>query len=131
MRRLWQWIKGLFHHDAPSPVPLPGQSTLQPVSPAGTTLEQTLLLGPAGRGGYRPIAPGAGEPYLRRLDLAAGQAQPAGSRTPVVAFAHLTDIHIVDAQSPARVEYLDRYADPGSLFGGFDRSAAPTGRRRC
>jgi len=121
--KLWRWIVGLFHHDKPrpSPVPLPGQSALQPAAPAGTTLARTLLLGLAGRGGYRPIVPGAGEPYLRRLDLAPGQAQPSGARTPVVAFAHLTDIHIVDAQSPARVEYLDRYADPGSLFGGFDR----------
>ena len=25
---------------------------------------------------------------------------------------HLSDIHICDAQSPARVEALDRYADP-------------------
>jgi len=123
--KLWRWIVGLFHHGKgkpkPDPVPLPGLSALQPAAPAGTTLARTLLLGPAGRGGYRPIVPGDGEPYLRRLDLAPGQAQPSGARTPIVAFTHLTDIHIVDAQSPARVEYLDRYADPGSLFGGFDR----------
>ena len=123
--KLWRWIVGLFHHGKgkpkPDPVPLPGLSALQPAAPAGTTLARTLLLGPAGRGGYRPIVPGDGEPYLRRLDLAPGQAQPSGPRTPIVAFTHLTDIHIVDAQSPARVEYLDRYADPGSLFGGFDR----------
>jgi metallophosphoesterase (TIGR03767 family) len=121
--RLWRWILRLFRHDKPQPgpVPLPGHSMLQPAAPAGTTLAQTLLLGAAGRGGYRPIVPGAGEPYLRRLDLAPGTAQPSGPRTPVVAFAHLTDIHIVDAQSPARVEYLDRLAGPGALFPGFDR----------
>src|SRR5690348_5641241 len=98
MRRLWQWFLGLFHHPAPSPVPLPGQSTLQPAAPAGTTLARTLLLGAAGRGGHKPIVAGAGEPHLRRLDLAPGQPQPRGTRTPVVTFAHLTDIHIVDAQ---------------------------------
>ena len=119
--RLWRWLVGLFHHDKPGPVPLPGPSALQPAAPAGTTLARTLLLGTAGRGGYRPIVPGAGEPYLRRLDLAPGQPQPAGPRTPIVSFAQLTDIHIVDAQSPARVEYLDRLAGPGALFGGFDR----------
>ncbi|MBI4260670.1 MAG: TIGR03767 family metallophosphoesterase, partial [Actinobacteria bacterium] len=27
------------------------------------------------------------------------------------AFVHSTDIHLIDAQSPARVEFLDRYAD--------------------
>jgi len=31
------------------------------------------------------------------------------------------EAHVVDAQSPARVEYLDRYCDPGSLFSGFNR----------
>ena len=40
---------------------------------------------------------------------------------------HITDTHICDAQSPARVEYLDRYADPhhpassivGTLIGTY------------
>jgi len=27
---------------------------------------------------------------------------------------HLTDIHVIDAQSPARVEFLDRYGDEPS-----------------
>ena len=27
---------------------------------------------------------------------------------------HLTDLHLCDAESPARIEYLDRYADPDS-----------------
>lgn len=118
---LWRWILGLFHRSAPGPVPLPGLSTVRPVAPGGTTLARTLPLGPAGPGGYRPVVPGPGEPFLRRLDLAPGAAQPSGRRTPIVAFAHLTDVHVVDAQSPARVEYLDRYCDPGSMFSGFDR----------
>ena len=29
----------------------------------------------------------------------------------MLAFAHLTDVHVVDVQSPMRVEYLDRYDD--------------------
>ena len=42
----------------------------------------------------------------------------------MVAFGQLTDIHLVDAQSPARVEFADRYNDgPGSalLFGAAYR----------
>ena len=42
----------------------------------------------------------------------------------MLAFAHLTDIHVLDAQSPARVEFLDRYNDgPGDplIFGSAYR----------
>ena len=97
------------------------------MAPAGTTLARTLLLGPAGAGGYRPIVAGPGEPHLRRLDLMpATPATPAGPagpsrRRPVLAFVHLTDVHVLDAQSPARVEYLDRFSGPGALFSGFNR----------
>jgi len=36
-------------------------------------------------------------------------------RRSLLAFAQLTDVHIIDAQSPARVEFADRYNDgPGS-----------------
>ena len=83
---------------------------------SGTTVDQTLLRGEAGREGYRPLVVGPGEPHLRRRELCPGAsaARPApGTRRGVFAFAHLTDIHLVDAQSPARVEFLDRYVDPG------------------
>jgi metallophosphoesterase (TIGR03767 family) len=110
-------------HSAPV-IPVAG-SSMTPAAPAGTTLERTLVLGATGPGGYRPIVEGAGEPYLRRDDLAAHAptAAPAQRRA-LLAFAHLTDSHIIDAQSPARVEYIDRYNDPGSLFGGFARIGA-------
>ncbi len=114
-----------------------GFSTVTPVAPRGTTVERTLLAGPAEAGGFRAIAPGSGEPYLLRTELVAGW--PGTSRhvragasadngaalrrprepRPLLAFAHLTDVHIVDHQSPARVEFLDRYNDPGSRFAGF------------
>ena len=118
-----------------------------PAAPVGTTLEGTLVGGPAGPGGYRPIVPGPGEPYLvreelgaRPVEIAAASASPAGplvaeavatravvagaaaaarARRSILAFAHLTDIHLVDDQSPARVEFLDRYNDPGSRFTGI------------
>jgi metallophosphoesterase (TIGR03767 family) len=93
-----------------------------PAAPAGTTLERTLVAGPAGPGGYRPLVSGPGEPHLIREELACrpdGKLDATAPRTPILAFAHLTDIHLVDDQSPGRVEFLDRYNDPGSRFAGL------------
>ncbi len=81
-------------------------------SPKYTTLESTYGKGAPGAGGYRPVVRQAGEPHMVRTDLGAGaNAGRAGRRTAVLSFAHLTDVHIVDAQSPARVEYVDRFED--------------------
>jgi metallophosphoesterase (TIGR03767 family) len=84
-----------------------------------TTLDRTLLLGPPGAGGYRPIVGGPGEPHLIRDELLTTTARRGGPRRrgqPILAFGQLTDIHAMDTQSPARVEFLDRYNDPDSPF---------------
>ncbi len=79
---------------------------------AGTTLEVTLDRGRAGAGGYAPVVRRAGEPHLVRTDLGVpARRTRAARRRGLLAFAHLTDVHVVDAQSPMRVEYLDRYDD--------------------
>jgi len=88
-----------------------------PASTEHTTLDHTLLRGQPGAGGYRPIVAGPGEPHLLRDDLV-GPGGP-GDRRPLLAFGQLTDMHIMDAQSPARVEYLDRFNDPGEPFAGL------------
>ena len=82
--------------------------------PSGTTLERTLVRGLPGAGGYQLIVPGPGEPYLIRQDIG-GVASPGRffRRRPLIAFSQFSDIHMLDAESPARVEFLDRYADPG------------------
>jgi metallophosphoesterase (TIGR03767 family) len=84
----------------------------------GTTVEQTLLRGQPGAGGYQPIVVGPGEPYVRRGELCPGtdEVTRRGGRRGLIAFAHLTDIHLVDCQSPARMEFLDRHVDPGALL---------------
>ncbi|MBW8484061.1 TIGR03767 family metallophosphoesterase [Actinomadura parmotrematis] len=79
---------------------------------AGTTLDRTYATGAPGAGGYRKIVAAPDEPHLLRRDLG-GAAAPgrAATRRGVLAFGHLTDVHVIDAQSPARVEFLDRFKD--------------------
>jgi metallophosphoesterase (TIGR03767 family) len=95
-----------------------------PKHPGGTTLERTLLRGSrSGAGGYCAIVAGPGEPYLVRTDLGiAAQNGRQARRQGVVAFVQLTDTHLIDAQSPARVEFLDRYSPEADS--AFDFSAA-------
>jgi metallophosphoesterase (TIGR03767 family) len=84
-----------------------------PVAPAGTTLAQTMLHGTPGAGGYRPVVLGDGEALTLRDDLLGGATRGAATRTPLLTIGQFTDMHLVDAQSPARVEFLDRFNDPG------------------
>jgi metallophosphoesterase (TIGR03767 family) len=97
-----------------------------PVAPAGTTLDTTVLRGPAlNAQGYVRLVSGVGEAPVVRDELGTA-ARPGrdGRRRALLAFAHLTDIHVIDAQSPARVEFLDRYNDgPGAplIFGSAYR----------
>jgi metallophosphoesterase (TIGR03767 family) len=83
------------------------------VQTSDTTLDRTLLIGPrTNRGGYRHIVVKPGEPYVVRTDLGAPAASARSQkRHGLVAFAQLTDMHLMDAQSPGRVEYLDRFSD--------------------
>ncbi len=74
-----------------------------------TTDQGTVEAARAGAGGYRRLAAGPGEPHTSRTDLASAASDPG---TPLLTIAHLSDLHVCDAQSPARVEYLDRWADP-------------------
>ena len=76
-----------------------------------TTLAQTYGAGPAGNLGYRPVVTLPGESRLVRDELASPVAGRETRRTTLVNFVHLTDQHIVDVQSTARVEFLDRYND--------------------
>jgi metallophosphoesterase (TIGR03767 family) len=81
-----------------------------PANPAGSTLEQIFVKGAPGTGGYRPVVTALGEAYSFRNDLGA-PTPPVGTRASLLAFAQITDVHVIDAQSPARVEYVDRFED--------------------
>ena len=95
--------------------------------PQGTTLDSTVRIGPAiNQLGYRRLVSGAGEPHVVRDDLGtAAQAGREGRRVVVLPFAHLTDIHLVDAQSPARVEFVDRYDDDAQTRTIFSSAYRP------
>jgi metallophosphoesterase (TIGR03767 family) len=75
------------------------------------TTERTVRGGPASARGYRTLRHGPGEELVVRGDIG-----PAGDALgePLITIAHLSDPHICDAQSPARAEFLDRWADPDS-----------------
>jgi 3',5'-cyclic AMP phosphodiesterase CpdA len=63
------------------------------------------------RAAYRSVAELAAEPHLLRTDLASGDATPRGEA--IACIAHITDLHVTDAQSPARFEFINREAhDP-------------------
>jgi 3',5'-cyclic AMP phosphodiesterase CpdA len=54
------------------------------------------------------LQPGPGEPLADRLDL----APRAASIGVLATFVHLTDAHVMDASSPARLTFLDRLGPP-------------------
>jgi metallophosphoesterase (TIGR03767 family) len=84
------------------------------------TVQRRLVRGDVLRHGtlrsYRALAVAGGEPHTRRDDLVATPADatepriPPGRR-PLLAFAHATDLQLVDVQSPGRFEFCNRDVD--------------------
>jgi 3',5'-cyclic AMP phosphodiesterase CpdA len=81
-----------------------GSSGSRAPAPSGSTLESTWS-DPVGDGQLRV---GPGEPLVPRTEL--GPASP--SVTTLATLAHVTDSHVLDASSPARVTFLDRLGPP-------------------
>lgn len=76
------------------------------VAEAPSTLVQTILQGAVQTGSYRGLVAGPGEPHLPRLDVL-GRSAAAGratARRSLLYLAHLSDMHVIDAQSPGRIE---------------------------
>jgi metallophosphoesterase (TIGR03767 family) len=77
------------------------------------TTERRLGAGAALRTGtkatYRAVAEIAGEPHAVRTELATGDLTPTGEA--LACIAHITDLHVIDAQSPARFEFMNREAN--------------------
>ena len=88
------------------------------MSRAGLTVQHVLGAGRelsrGSRAAYHAIGELQGEAHLVRSDLVDGAAPSPRLGGPALAcFAHLTDVHLTDVQSPARFEFINRfYADP-------------------
>ncbi|MET7286474.1 TIGR03767 family metallophosphoesterase [Streptomyces sp. NPDC005573] len=96
-----------------APMAAAGQTAATSGSAFGlTTADVTVQRGPDLGEGYHGIVAGPGEPHIVRRDLA-GSATAQVTRS-LAAFAQMSDLHIVDDQSPLRVECLDRLADFGA-----------------
>jgi metallophosphoesterase (TIGR03767 family) len=78
----------------------------------GLTTRRTLGAGPVlragSRGAYRAVAEREGEPHVVRRDLVGESAGDAVEpKAPIMAIAHITDLHVTDVQSPARFEFVN------------------------
>jgi metallophosphoesterase (TIGR03767 family) len=74
----------------------------------GTTLASVAA--PRTSSGYRRLGDGPGWKRVVRSELATPKSGRADRRTALAAFVQLTDLHIIDAQHPLRLEFL-RSAD--------------------
>ena len=70
-----------------------------------------LARGEANEKGWRPLTVEAGEELT-------GVTPEPGAKS-VLSLVHISDLHICDAQSPARVEILDRFADPHNPYSQY------------
>lgn len=59
---------------------------------------------------YSRLTAGPGYPLIVREDLIPAGANRDDRRTALAALTQLTDLHILDAQSPVRFEYFDDLA---------------------
>jgi len=70
---------------------------------------------------YRTLVTGPGEPYFPRLDILGKDAAPdrATNRRSLMYVGHYTDIHMIDAQGPARLDVMAGQSQ--SLWAGVIR----------
>jgi 3',5'-cyclic AMP phosphodiesterase CpdA len=73
-------------------------------SDTGSTLRSTWV----DRAGTGALSVGAGDRLLARTEL----GQPRAGERVLATLAHVTDAHVLDAPSPARVPFLDRLGAP-------------------
>jgi metallophosphoesterase (TIGR03767 family) len=82
------------------------------------TNQRTIAPGRAVRAGttasYRGLTEAPGEAHATRTELTGVIGSPlVARRGALLTIAHLTDLHVTDVESPARFEFLNRYAgDP-------------------
>ena len=92
-----------------------GRALAAPAAPADfpSTLGQTILQKTTAQNrNYRVLTTGPGEPYVTRLDLVTGPPSEArvAARRSLAYLGHTSDIHIIDAQSPVRLEPISEFS---------------------
>ncbi|NNN32593.1 TIGR03767 family metallophosphoesterase [Streptomyces sp. S3(2020)] len=89
-----------------APVAQSRQAPAVPLAPytRGTTVATVAAARTAS--GFRRLGDGPGWERVVRGELAAPKTGRAGRRTALAAFVQLTDLHLIDAQHPLRLEYL-------------------------
>jgi len=86
-----------------------GSLSADAVAGTGAAARAGVGKGAPGAGGWRPIVELPGESHVVRTGLGAtAKAGRAKRRKPLLAFAQLTDVHVIDAQSPIRIEYGEK-----------------------
>ena len=78
-----------------------------PVHAATTTTERRTI---ADLDGDNRLEPAPGDDHLLRDDL--GEKTPDADPVELKFFAQITDTHVVDEESPLRVEWLDKFGQP-------------------
>ncbi len=105
------------------PKPALAARLAEPATPSDipTTLQQTIVLTAPKNRQYRHLTTGPGEQYIARYDVLgkAADAGRAGRRRSLAYLGHLSDIHIIDAQSPARLDIMVGQSE--SLWAGSFR----------
>ena len=85
---------------------------LLPGAASGVSRPRTTLVRTIGdRSGDGRLERGPGEPHVVRADLATPEAGRESRRTPLISFAQLTDVHLLDEESPARIEFIDELGE--------------------
>ena len=78
-----------------------------------TTRATVVIAAPRADRAYRTLESGPGEAHRWRTDLVGGRAadELIPSARALLRFAHLTDLHVIDAASPARAEHCQLLGD--------------------
>ena len=97
------------------PTEMLGKALAAPVAPsdAPTTLQQTIGMGSRVNEKFRYLVAGPGEAYIARPDITgkAPNAARTKNRRSLAYLGHFSDIHIIDAQTPGRLEPLIAVAE--------------------
>jgi len=98
--------------------------------PSGTTLDQRIIAGGSVfSDDYSGLKLGPGEPHSVRQDGIGTASDGRNSRRrSLLYFGQLTDIHVVDEESPARVEALDPFASPAPFGSAWRPQESLTGQ---